>query len=125
MAPYPVVVTGLGVVCAIGRNVDEFWTSLMDGRSGLAELTETPFDAFEARVAGTVPDDWLYSTLDVGDRGPDRTAELATAAAREARRQAGLDRGIAVVTLSAAHAGRRRFPDHGGIEPDQTESLGA
>ncbi len=31
--------------------------------------------------------------------------------------QAGLDRGIAIVTLSAARACRRSLPDHGGIKP--------
>ena len=34
-------------------------------------------------------------------------------------RQAGLDRCIAVVGLSAASAGRRGLPDHGGIKPDR------
>ena len=31
--------------------------------------------------------------------------------------QAGLDRGIAIVGLSTAPAGRRSLPDHGGIKP--------
>jgi len=34
-----VVVTGLGVVSPVGNDRDAAWTSLVEGRSGLAELT--------------------------------------------------------------------------------------
>ncbi len=35
------------------------------------------------------------------------------------RRQAGLDRGIAIVRLPATFCGGPRLPDHGGIKPDR------
>lgn len=44
---------------------------------------------------------------------PERHAE------QHLHRQAGLDRRIALVGLAATLAGRRGFPDHGGIEPDR------
>jgi nodulation protein E len=38
VSPRRVVVTGIGVVSAIGNNIAEFWQSLKDGRSGIAPL---------------------------------------------------------------------------------------
>ena len=38
VSPRRVVVTGIGVVSAIGHNTAEFWQSLKDGRSGIAPL---------------------------------------------------------------------------------------
>ncbi|MEH6819374.1 beta-ketoacyl synthase N-terminal-like domain-containing protein [Dietzia cercidiphylli] len=92
MAPQPVVVTGVGVICAAGRDTTEFWTSLMGGRSGIDEATTGPFAEFDARFAGRVPDEWFMAAARAGAPGIDRTAALAVAAAREAYEGAGLDR---------------------------------
>ena len=32
-----VVVTGMGVICPLGLNIDEFWTNLIAGKSGIAQ----------------------------------------------------------------------------------------
>ncbi|MFL9598630.1 beta-ketoacyl synthase N-terminal-like domain-containing protein, partial [Aeromonas veronii] len=63
MSPTPVVVTGLGVICAAGRNTSEFWDSLMQGESGIAELGSEPFTVFDARFAGSVPDEWINDDI--------------------------------------------------------------
>ena len=34
-----VVVTGMGVVCPIGLNRDEFWQNLVAGKSGIDTIT--------------------------------------------------------------------------------------
>src|SRR6476659_5998142 len=34
-----VVITGLGVISAIGHNVEEFWTNLKEGKSGIGPIT--------------------------------------------------------------------------------------
>ena len=39
-----VVITGLGVVCPLGLSVDELWSALLEGRSGVG-----PLDAFDSR----------------------------------------------------------------------------
>ena len=39
-----VVITGLGVVCPLGLSLDDYWTALVEGRSGIG-----PLDAFDAR----------------------------------------------------------------------------
>ncbi len=53
-----VVVTGIGVVTAVGSEVDAFWKALVEGRSGVRRITQ--FDAEEAGIpcliAGELPD---------------------------------------------------------------------
>src|SRR5690606_31315864 len=86
----PVVITGVGVICAVGRDADEFWQRLS---SGSATLPSTPFfrsSALEARFAGQVPDEWIDGQLPEEDRSLDRTARLALVAARQALAHAGL-----------------------------------
>ena len=47
--PPRVVITGLGVICAIGRDPDEFWLRLASGTGGISLITDPAFAAFEAR----------------------------------------------------------------------------
>lgn len=86
----PVVVTGIGVICAAGRDPGEFWDRLCSGRSAITEVTDPAFRVFDARFAGQVPDEWLDEALDEDERGLDRFARLALVAARQAAGQAGL-----------------------------------
>src|SRR5215207_2047463 len=86
-----VAVTGLGVVSALGRGRDAFWTALEGGRSGIAPLVSVggprlrfangaevrdfdPTDCFTAREAALL----------------DRFAQFGLMAAREAVADAGL-----------------------------------
>ena len=62
MAPRRVVVTGLGALTPVGNTVEEFWSALMQGKSGIGPITK--FDAqtktangeyqFVTRIAGEV-----------------------------------------------------------------------
>ncbi|GAA1007864.1 hypothetical protein Aple_044060 [Acrocarpospora pleiomorpha] len=90
MALRPVVVTGLGVICAIGRDPAEFWHRLTTGQGGLTPIQDPAFAVFEARYAGQVPDEWITGQLPEPDAALDRTARLALIAARQAVAQAGL-----------------------------------
>ena len=65
--------------------------------------------------SGTIPvqTDQVQQALDEAGRLTQRHAE------QHLHRQAGLDRGIAVVGLSATFAGWRGLPDHLGVEPDR------
>lgn len=86
----PVVITGVGVICAVGRDADEFWQRLLAGESGITAVHDERFSAFEARFAGQVPDEWIDGQLPEEDRSLDRTARLALVAARQALAHAGL-----------------------------------
>lgn len=87
----PVVVTGVGVICAVGRDPEEFWRGLTAGEGGVSVVADDRFAAFgQARYAGQVPEEWIDGQLPDGDAGLDRTARLALVAARQAVAQAGL-----------------------------------
>lgn len=51
-----VVVTGLGAVTPAGQSVDEFWDSMVAGRSGVATMTLIDPTQFPCHVAGEVKD---------------------------------------------------------------------
>jgi len=51
-----VVVTGLGVVSPVGNDVQTAWGNLVEGRSGLREITKFDVSRYEAKAAGEVRD---------------------------------------------------------------------
>ncbi|MGC5015540.1 beta-ketoacyl synthase N-terminal-like domain-containing protein [Streptosporangium sp. DT93] len=89
MALRPVVVTGLGIICAAGRDPAEFWTRLTTARGGLTPIEDEAFAVFTARYAGQVPDAWIDDQLPAAEAAGDRTARLALVAARQAIGQIG------------------------------------
>ena len=58
-----VVITGLGLVTPLGIGVDETWTALCKGQSGISEITRFDASGFDTRIAGEVknfhPKDFL------------------------------------------------------------------
>jgi 3-oxoacyl-[acyl-carrier-protein] synthase II len=58
-----VVITGLGLITPLGTGVDETWTSLCKGQSGIAEITRFDASEFDTKIAGEVknfhPEDFL------------------------------------------------------------------
>jgi 3-oxoacyl-[acyl-carrier-protein] synthase II len=49
-----VVVTGVGLVCALGIGTDESWKNLLAGVSGVGPITHFDAAAFDCRIAGEV-----------------------------------------------------------------------
>ena len=49
-----VVVTGVGLVCALGIGTEESWKNLVAGQSGIAPITLFDATAFDCRFAGEV-----------------------------------------------------------------------
>jgi 3-oxoacyl-[acyl-carrier-protein] synthase II len=58
-----VAITGLGVISPVGNDVKTAWDNLLNGRSGLGEITRFDVSRYEAKAAGEVKDfkatDWL------------------------------------------------------------------
>ena len=49
-----VVVTGLGVISPVGNTIPEAWDNIVNGRSGIGEITRFDASAFSVRIAGEV-----------------------------------------------------------------------
>jgi len=87
-----VVVTGLGAVCAIGKNKDEYWKNLIRGKCGIGKIDL--FDTKEhrtqtgAQVKDFHPEKYIPAKK---LKRMSRTDKLATIAAQEALRDSGLD----------------------------------
>jgi 3-oxoacyl-[acyl-carrier-protein] synthase II len=87
-----VVITGLGAVTPLGTGVEQFWQSLIAGRSGIAPLAAFDASAYTTRFAGEVRDFDPLRFMARGDaRHMDRYCQFAVAAARMALDESGLD----------------------------------
>src|SRR5579871_3824956 len=86
-----VAITGLGVICALGRNTCEFWNSLCAGKPGIGPIASTDCSALRFKNGAEVPD---YSHQPYFDDKRadfiDRFAQFAVIAAREAVQDAGI-----------------------------------
>ena len=54
MSKRRVVVTGLGLISPVGNSVEEAWTNILAGRSGISRITRFDASAFNSQVAGEV-----------------------------------------------------------------------
>jgi 3-oxoacyl-[acyl-carrier-protein] synthase II len=51
-----VVITGLGVITPLGRELETFWSNLLEGRSGIGPITNFDTTGFDCTIAGEVRD---------------------------------------------------------------------
>ncbi len=49
-----VVITGVGLICAVGMGTEQCWQALCAGQSGIALITQFDASAFSVRIAGEV-----------------------------------------------------------------------
>jgi 3-oxoacyl-[acyl-carrier-protein] synthase II len=85
-----VVVTGTGMLTALGADVASTWAGLIAGRSGIAMITAFDPARVSSRIAGEVPGFDPSAVLDRKEqRRTDRYTQLALVAAREALDEAG------------------------------------
>ncbi len=90
-APRRVVVTGMGMVTALGNDLATTWAGLVAGRSGVRTIEAFDPARLTSRMAGEVRDFDATSVLDRKElRRTDRYAQFGLVAAREALNQAGL-----------------------------------
>jgi 3-oxoacyl-[acyl-carrier-protein] synthase II len=91
MRPARVVVTGVGIICAAGRNADEFWRRILSGETALAATSRDDLAHFGRAIAGEVPDAWVEQGVSPAEqRRYGKDVLLAIIAARESLRHAGL-----------------------------------
>ncbi len=86
-----VVVTGLGVVSSIGIGREDFWKSVINGKSGISKVTSFDTTEYRCHNAGEIKD---FKPEDFIDRRKinflGRTSQMAIAAALMALEDAGL-----------------------------------
>lgn len=86
-----VVVTGMGVVTAVGQTVPEFWESIKAGRSGIRRIEGFDVSQYPTQIAGIVQDFRLTDAVDKKEaRHMARFSQMAVVAAGEALTDAGL-----------------------------------
>jgi 3-oxoacyl-[acyl-carrier-protein] synthase II len=89
--PRRVVVTGTGVLSALGQDVESTWEGLLAGRSGVAPITQFDPARVDAKIAAEVKNFDPSGVLDRKEiRRTDRYIQFALVAARQALDQAGL-----------------------------------
>jgi 3-oxoacyl-[acyl-carrier-protein] synthase II len=86
-----VVVTGLGLICGVGKTAPELWEGLMAGRSGMAEIKAFDLTGHPVRFAAEVKDfDPLLFVEKKESRKMGRFIHFALAASAEAMAHSGL-----------------------------------
>jgi nodulation protein E len=87
-----VAITGMGAICALGRNIAEVWDALQQGRSGIGPIQSTDVSQLRFQNGAEVANYTHQPYFD--DRRADfidRFAQFAVIAAREAVAAAGIE----------------------------------
>ena len=84
-----VVITGLGAVTPIGKNVDENWTNAVNGVSGIDLINHDWADSLNTKIAGLVKVNPLDVLDKVQARRMDRSSQLGVMAVKEAWKDCG------------------------------------
>jgi 3-oxoacyl-[acyl-carrier-protein] synthase II len=98
-----VVVTGMGMVTALGVGVQATWSALLSGRSGVGDVTR-----FDARA---LPVSFAAEAADPGGDEPDLKLRLAAAAVREALEASGPVPGARTGVCVGSEIGRPSLPE--------------
>ncbi len=86
-----VVITGLGTVNALGKSVDDFWSALLAGKSGIRPVTHFDVSELPTKIASEVLDFNPGDYMDAKDASrTDPYVHFAVAAAKMAAEDAGI-----------------------------------
>ena len=101
-----VVVTGLGLVTPVGNTVDESWSNLIAGKSGIDTITKFDASAFACKFAGEVKGFNIEDYIPAKEaRHMDTFIHYGLAASIQAVRDAGLPQGDALSAELAERIG--------------------
>jgi len=89
-----VVITGMGIVSALGFDIDEFYSNLLNGKSAVSRIERFDASEFPVQIAGEIKD---YNPLDWFDKNEakrmDRFCQYGMIAARKAMEASNIDLG--------------------------------
>ena len=87
-----IFVTGMGVVSALGEDIDTFWNNLTSGKSGLGPVTHFDTEGFPTKVAGQANDFDVTKYMDPKEaKRNDRYTHFGLAASKLAVEDSGID----------------------------------
>ncbi|MBP2831184.1 beta-ketoacyl-ACP synthase II [Aquimarina sp. U1-2] len=116
-----VVVTGLGALTPIGKNIEEYWEGLSTGKSGCAPITYFDTENFKTKFACEVKN---YAATDYFDRKEarklDKFAQYAIISSEEAIKDAEID----LENVDKFRVGVIWGAGIGGLETFQEEVIG-
>lgn len=116
-----VVVTGIGLVTPIGIGREQFWSSLINGRSGFGQVQSFDTRSYNVHLGAEIRDfNSREYVIELADESIGRSSQLAIAAARLAIRDGSLDlaaidqrrAGVCVGTTSGEPHFIEKFDDH-------------
>jgi 3-oxoacyl-[acyl-carrier-protein] synthase II len=92
LAKRRVVITGLGIVSPVGIGIQESWSNILAGKSGITRITRFDPSPFNAQIAGEVKNFEAEQYLSVKDaRRMDVFIQYGMVAAMEAVKDSGLE----------------------------------
>ena len=97
-----VVVTGLGIISPLGVGIEKSWGDLIEGRSGIRDITRFDASGFSVRIAGEVSD---FSAADYIERKEIKKMDLFIQYAVAAAKMAVDDAGLAITEKNAERVG--------------------
>jgi 3-oxoacyl-[acyl-carrier-protein] synthase II len=115
-----VVITGLGAITPIGKNVQEYWDSLCKGVSGAAMITHFDAEKFKSRIACEIKD---FDPLQYFDRKEARKLDLVEQYAMISADEAIKDSGITSDNTDFTEVGVIFASGIGGIESLSVETI--
>jgi 3-oxoacyl-[acyl-carrier-protein] synthase II len=88
-----VVITGMGVVTPLGNELEVFWKNLLEGRSGIVEISRFDTTGYDCRIAGEIRDFDPRTVFNnpKEHKRTDRFSQLAMGATKNAMRDSGID----------------------------------
>lgn len=115
-----VVVTGLGTVNALGNNVEDFWASLLAGKSGIRAVTRFAVSELPTKIASEVVDFDPSNYMDPKEAGrTDPFVHYAVAASKMAT----LDANIQITDVESERCGVIIGTGIGGMTHIQEQSF--
>lgn len=87
-----VVITGMGTLTALGKDLDTLWENLMEGKSGVSQIDHFDVSEYPTKIAATIKDFKAEEYIDKKDaRRMDRFVQFAVVTSELALEDAKLD----------------------------------
>jgi 3-oxoacyl-[acyl-carrier-protein] synthase II len=92
MGDHRVVITGMGIICPLGNDVESTWEGLLKGKNGVGPITRFDASSLKSQFAAEVKDFDPIALFGPREaRRMDRGTQFAMTAAMEAIKDSGLD----------------------------------